>query len=314
MIYNPVTATEGKKPFAVCCKGLYFPTDDLSLRLVEWIEVQRALGADKISLSILEVHPNMLKVIIIPPEWYDSPLNVPPQVLDYYVQSGYMEVMPLRYPENQPLHLVLQKATLKRSFEKVPLNDCFYRNIYRLHRSISGPYILFVFRYDYIAVVDIDEVIMPLQHNNWNDLFREIKRKTPKASNNISTFVFRHVQILYEEEEETEKDIPEWLHMMSHMNRTVRYLPATPKSFHSTERTQVVLNHNALSCLGPCKRHLVNISLAQLHHYRRGCPTAVRDCSEHTEKVSDTGVWRIRDPVITNSLTTLRNINIPTKG
>ena len=63
MIYNPVTTTEGKKPFAVCCKGLYFPTVDLSLRLVEWIEVQRALGADKISLPLLEVHPNMMKAV-----------------------------------------------------------------------------------------------------------------------------------------------------------------------------------------------------------------------------------------------------------
>ena len=63
MIYNPVTATEGKKPFAVCCKGLYFPTVDLSLRLVEWIEVQRALGAEKITLSNVELHPNMMKVV-----------------------------------------------------------------------------------------------------------------------------------------------------------------------------------------------------------------------------------------------------------
>ena len=79
-------------------------------------------------------------------------------------------------------------------------------------------------------------------------------------------------------------------------------------------RTQVVLNHNALSCLGRCKRHHVATSVAQLHHYRRGCPTAVKDCSKHTVKVSDTAVWRIRDQVITNSLTTLRNINITTKG
>ena len=63
MIYNPVTTTERKKPFAVCCKGSYFPKVDLSLRLVEWIEVQRALGADKITLPILEVHPNMMKAV-----------------------------------------------------------------------------------------------------------------------------------------------------------------------------------------------------------------------------------------------------------
>ena len=64
MIYNPVEKTEGKKAFAVCCKDLYFPTVDLSLKLVEWIEIQRALGADKICLSNMEVHPNMMKAII----------------------------------------------------------------------------------------------------------------------------------------------------------------------------------------------------------------------------------------------------------
>ena len=63
MIYNPVNTTEGKKPFAVCSKGLYFPTVDFSLRLMEWIEVHRALGADKITLPNVEVHPNMTKAV-----------------------------------------------------------------------------------------------------------------------------------------------------------------------------------------------------------------------------------------------------------
>ena len=83
---------------------------------------------------------------------------------------------------------------------------------------------------------------------------------------------------------------------------------------HSAERTHSVHNHLALSCLGACKEHDVDPSLGQLNHYRRGCPTAVKDCSKHTLKVSDTAVWRIRDQVITNSLTTLRSINITNKG
>ena len=138
MIYNPVTATEGKKPFAVCCKGLYFPTVDLSLRLLEWIEVQRALGADKISLANVELHPNILKAVIS----YHRPLItliVSPQVLDYYVQSGYMEVPPASLPHNHPLpfHLHHQKTGLSPgSFEMVALNDCFYRNIHRFHSLI----------------------------------------------------------------------------------------------------------------------------------------------------------------------------------
>ena len=127
-------------------------------------------------------------------------------------------------------------------------------------------------------MVDTDEVIMPLKHNNWSDMIREIN-----VSNNGSTLVFRHALFLDEEEElmeeveeedEMEENIAERLHMMSHVNRSVRYSPRgfNPKSFHSTNRTQRLLAHSPLSCLGPCKRHHVDISLARLNHYRRGCP------------------------------------------
>ena len=146
---------------------------------------------------------------------------------------------------------------------------------------MAGLQYLFVFRYEYIAVIDIDEVIMPLQHNNWNDMFREIKRTTPEASNNISTFVFRHALFMDKEEKEVDdvvmkENIPEWLHMMNNVYRSVRYFPpgGNIKSIHSTERTHVVHNHYTFSCLGPCKRHHVDLSLGQLNHYRRGCPAS----------------------------------------
>ena len=60
--YNKPAEGEEKKKFAVCVKGLDFPEDDLSTRLTEWIEVLGALGADKIFLYNLEVHPNITKV------------------------------------------------------------------------------------------------------------------------------------------------------------------------------------------------------------------------------------------------------------
>ena len=142
--------------------------------------------------------------------------------------------------------------------------------------NILGLNVLTVFRNDYIAVVDIDEVILPLQHNNWNDLIREIKRKTPETSDNITSFVFRHVLFLdekeVEKEVEEEEDIPEWLHMMRQVYRSARYFPLghNVKSLHGTERTEVVHNHYGLSCLrGPCRPHHVDTGLAQLNHYRR---------------------------------------------
>ena len=147
---------------------------------------------------------------------------------------------------------------------------------------------------------------MPRQHNNWNDLIREIKINTNLASENISTLAFRHALFLDEEKKEeedavvelVEEDIPELLHIINHLNRSVRYLPFgwNVKSFHSTERTKVVHNHLALACLSPpCRPHHVDTSLAQLQHYRRDCPKIVRkDCSKYAEKVRDTAVWSIK--------------------
>ena len=53
-----------KKGIGVCSKSLAF-VDDASIKFIEWIELLRALGADKIMLSVLFVHPNIQKVKII---------------------------------------------------------------------------------------------------------------------------------------------------------------------------------------------------------------------------------------------------------
>ena len=62
IIYNLPTGEKAK--FAVCVKGMDFPLEDLSVRMVEWLEVLKALGADKIFLYNLDVHPHVKKVPI----------------------------------------------------------------------------------------------------------------------------------------------------------------------------------------------------------------------------------------------------------
>lgn len=52
-----------RKDFAVCVKGLDFPNVDLSLRLIEWIELLGLLGADKVFFYDLQMHPNMKEVL-----------------------------------------------------------------------------------------------------------------------------------------------------------------------------------------------------------------------------------------------------------
>ena len=65
VIYDLPTEEEPKKKFAVCVKGLDFPDDDLSLKMIEWIEVLSAMGADKIFLYKLNVHENVEKVSLV---------------------------------------------------------------------------------------------------------------------------------------------------------------------------------------------------------------------------------------------------------
>lgn len=116
--YNQLPVGEAKEGFAVCVKGMDY-VDDLSDRLTEWIELVSALGADKIFLYDLGVHPSVS------------------QLLSYYSGTGLVEVTPLSLPGHLPsvpgltnLYLKARKQD-KRQNELIPYNDCFYRNMYR---------------------------------------------------------------------------------------------------------------------------------------------------------------------------------------
>ena len=51
-----------KQGFAVCSKWIS-NLGDFSMRLIEWIELLRAHGVAKIMLTVIAVHPNVMKVL-----------------------------------------------------------------------------------------------------------------------------------------------------------------------------------------------------------------------------------------------------------
>ena len=53
-----------KRGIGVCSKSISY-VDDASMKFIEWMELLRALGADKIMLSVLFIHPNTQKVVVI---------------------------------------------------------------------------------------------------------------------------------------------------------------------------------------------------------------------------------------------------------
>lgn len=273
-----------KKEFAVCVKGLDFLHEDLSVRMVEWIELLRLLGAQKIFLYELEVHANISKV------------------LSHYQQEGIVELTKITLPGDQPnlvgfRHMYLKnKLTHKRQNELIPYNDCLYRNLYS---------------YDYLALLDIDEVIMPLVHSNWSSLMAQVQRESLQSKNYTrASYNVRNVYFLddlgADEEamrhEAHEQGIPRYLHMMQHVYRSQNYTKPGQyvKCFHNTERVVSLHNHFPLNCFGTCTTYSVPVELAHLQHYRKDCvgplKKSCKDFRQYTTR--DTTIFRYKDELI----------------
>jgi hypothetical protein len=52
-----------QKQFGVCVQDLRFGTVDMSVRLIEWLELLKILGVDKVFFYYLLAHKNMNKVL-----------------------------------------------------------------------------------------------------------------------------------------------------------------------------------------------------------------------------------------------------------
>ncbi|XP_037091567.1 uncharacterized protein LOC119111841 [Pollicipes pollicipes] len=299
VINNRPPAGQQRQDFAVCVKGLSFPDQDLSVRLVEWLEMLRLLGARKVFLYDLEVHPNISKV------------------LRHYQQEGLVEVTPLTLAGEQPNMSPLQrlylrkKVTNKRQSELVPYNDCFYRNLYM---------------YEYVVLLDTDEIIMPTAYASWAALMKAIvpranieakKKKKEIASYNARNVYFFDVQ---DHEHTWHRDIPRYMHMLQHVRRSRNYTKPGHyiKCFHRTDRVIALHNHFPLACLGGCLSYSINTSEAQLQHYRADCVGSLKKTCESEYKrnaVLDTSIWRYKEELTARATRTLVTLGfLPPEG
>ena len=214
------------------------------------------------------------------------------QVLEDYSSRGEIEVIPISLADHQPnlpwlQHLFIKKKVVhKRQNEILPYNDCLYRNMYR---------------YEYIALLDTDEVIVPTNHSNWSDMMKDLVATTGSKV----SWAFRNVYFFddFLERNGDIPDIPPYLHMMQHVYRSSSHTPPGHfiKAFHDPGRVLTLHNHFPFSCLGGCKFHSVSTSLGQLQHYRPDCVSELKKvCQERyrNNSVRDTSLWSVRDTVV----------------
>lgn len=274
VIYNQPN-DQHKKPFAVCVKDLDF-LDDQSMQLIEWIEILSILGAEKIFVYVVKLHPKMIKI------------------LKYYKSRGMVELEMITEPEGLPTKN--QSLTQWLQNQLISLNDCLYKHMYE---------------YDYLAPLDMDEIIVPKREDDktWKDfLYRTIEER--KSSTNKSSCAFSISNVFFlsdnEHEHETQPEVPENFQFLQHVYRATNFSKSVAgmKSFQSTERVLAIHNHFPMICIGQdyIDFQTIDKDIAQLQHYRRGCENYPKDeCDDFKQNtIKDKSLWKHKDEIIAN--------------
>lgn len=256
-----------KRGIAVCVKGLDFP-EDISARLVEWLELQFLLGADTVFFYIFQVHP---KVDLI---------------LRYYRRFRRVQFERIQLPGLDEPHIPAKRRQYlanntwqKRRHELVPYNDCYYRHIPT---------------HEFVLLVDIDEVILPRRHSTWQELLNDIVSTKPKM---LATYASLAVpNVYFFDHFEREKS---WSWFLSRVTRSANFTRPgfAVKSFFTTNSSLAVFNHYTLVPLyGKLQRTvLLSKEDVQLNHYRAKCPAEMEAlCKDDYFRftVKDKTLWK----------------------
>lgn len=288
VVHNLPAQGEAVKDFAVCVKGVVFH-NDVSLRIVEWLELLFLLGADKVFLYDLGIHPNVSRV------------------LRHYKAQDRVDVRRLTLPGNQPNARGLVLPYLNAKYihqwqnELIPLNDCFYRNmnLYKL-----------------VVLLDVDEVIMPRKTRNWRELMQRLAPEVMAGTGHpYSSYAARNVYFL--DDMQTlhgwAPDVPPFMHMLQHVYRAANYTEPGSyiKAFHDPQWVLTLHNHYPLSCLsGSCRSMNVPEKEAHLQHYRKDCVPELRDVCPYyrSHTVREDAILRLKKPLLDAALLTLRRL------
>ena len=174
-------------------------------------------------------------------------------------------------------------------------------------------------------MLDIDELIMPLQQDNWIDLIADIEAAVSRRRSNVTRASFHFHNVYFMDDMTKEyaenkvdnldlKSIPPYLHMMQHIYRSAKYTKPCEhvKCFHSTDEVLILHNHFPIECLsGECKSLRVPPKMGHLQHYRPDCAKTLKEqCVKEYKSVivKDNNIWRFKDRLISRTTVVLNDL------
>lgn len=267
-----------KEPYVVCVKGMNFH-DDISYRLIEWIELTILLGASCIDFYVYSINDNVRNV------------------LNYYDSIGRANIINITLPGDQPNDSIYRSVYLKENLwqkrrnELVTYNDCLYRNMYL---------------YNFIVPIDIDEVLVPVNVYTWSEMFKILFKEKPDLLTKFSSISVPNVYFFTKFHETLPTPVapsdsvtdeigepivlhtnPENInnkiasiekhkyHILKHLIRSANFSQAghNVKSFIATKTTLLSFNHYALKALLPnmFDNFVLSSNIMQLNHYQEKC-------------------------------------------
>ena len=172
-----------------------------------------------------------------------------------------------------------------------------------------------IFRFDYFAIFDLDEVIIPKNHSNWAEMMTYLKSEEPQENREqraAYTFdpVYFNDNMQDNKSNDIDNGVPSYMHMMRHVYRSPPH-KFNGKSIVSSKHVLIPHVHSPLTCLGDtsCVLHPVNEHIGDLHHYRFECSYYNPWCKELEQNLSeDTYIWRWKEEVIHGTTDTLSSL------
>ena len=165
-------------------------------------------------------------------------------------------------------------------------------------------------RYKYIALLDTDEVIIPIKHANWMDMMDEVEEQLGAKKEEVASWNFRNVYFLDNmtdlRDPQPDDNIPRHLHMMRHVYRSTKYNApgANVKSFHNPGKVLTLHNHVPHAVFPNTKRTFpVDPQIGHLQHYRTWCAKYLsKVCAKEFmgNQVRDVTIWKWREQVMSN--------------
>ncbi|CAG0894083.1 unnamed protein product [Darwinula stevensoni] len=292
---------------SLCVRQLYF-VQDLSYLLTEWLEILKSMEVGKVFAYGLQTHPNMERVLefyedqfkvffheiqlgwpvpftlkcglkegepipnavsVLPSE-ADEPVNI----LKVFQRDektmsneshavscgGFVDYIPITFPGTQPNipgpngPFLPRNENFHRGFYHLQLNDCLYRSL------VQG--------YEYVSVMDVDEMIAPNPENrSWPRLMQSLVPKNP----DWDCYYFQTRIILMEEGETTgwKQDYTIKLRQTK-AAEFPKESSRVGKSICTTEKQEIMSNHFSEICYPgdrPCAMFVAPTDFGELYHY-----------------------------------------------